>query len=482
MAVGGHIEDYLRSETSGLTLTIKLTPKKIMAKVQKKSGTSKRSELKVVNFHAAGIDISPKEMQVCVPLDSCEENNRTFGVYTKDLHAIADWLKDCGVTTVAMESTSVYWLPIFGVLKDAGFEVLLVDPRQAKNYSGKKTDESDAEWLRMLHSYGLLKSCYQPDNIIRQIRNLTRHRDNLIRSSSREVLHLQKEMEQMNLKLDNVFSDILGKSGQAIITAILNGERDPEKLANLADRRCKKSHEEIVASLQAKYDEGHLFVMRQSQDLYLYYQKQIADCERKIEELLRMCTAKVDNAKVEELTRSNKQKGYHNDISFDVEQYAYHLWGVNAMRLPGLNKSAILRLASELGDDFVDKFEDARHFTSWANLVPNNKISGGKLLSSRVPNRKNPVGQIFRQCANALCRSKDIFGDYFRSMRARKGHLGAMIATGHKLATIFFKMVQDKKEFDETLYAEHRKYALDKQIERTQNKLLRLQKERMSAS
>ena len=315
-----------------------------MAKVQKKSGTSKRSELKVVNFHAAGIDISPKEMQVCVPLESAAENNRTFGVYTKDLQAIASWLKECEVTTVAMESTGVYWLPLYGVLKDAGFEVLLVDPKQVKNYSGKKTDEADAEWLRMLHSYGLMKSCYQPENIIRQIRNLARHRDNLIRSSSREVLLLQKEMEQMNLKLDNVFSDILGKSGQAIITAILNGQRDAEKLAALADYRCKKSHEEIVASLQATYDEGHLFVMQQSQNLYLYYQQQIVDCEKKIEELLKQCTAQIDGMAAD-LPRSNKQSRYHNDVTFDIEQYAYRLWGVNAMR-PGFEQECVI--ASDL--------------------------------------------------------------------------------------------------------------------------------------
>lgn len=448
-----------------------------MAKVRKKNGISKRSELKVVNFHAAGIDISPKEMQVCVPVESAEVNNRTFGVYTQDLKSIASWLKECAITTVAMESTGVYWIPLFNVLKEAGFEVLLVDPKQVKNYSGKKTDETDAEWLRMLHSYGLMKSCYQPENIIRQIRNLTRHRDNLIRSSSREVLHLQKEMEQMNLKLDNVFSDILGKSGQAIITAILNGERDAEKLATLADRRCKKSHEEIVASLQATYDEGHLFVMQQSQNLYLYYQQQIVECEKKIEELLKQCTAQIDNVKAAELTRSNKQARYHNDVTFDIEQYAYQLWGVNVMKLPGLNKNAVLRLASELGVDFVEKFGDTRRFTSWANLVPNNKISGGKLLSSRVPNRKNPVGQIFRQSANSLWRAQGPIGDYFRTMRARKGHLAAMVATGHKLATIFFTMVEKKQEYDEKIYAAHHKMAVEHQIIRTQAKLARLEKE-----
>ena len=192
-----------------------------------------------MNFNAAGVDVSPKELQVCVPSDRDEKCNRTFGVDTKDLHEISSWLKKCGIDTVVMESTGVYWLPLFRVLKGDGFEVMLVTPKDAKNYVGKKTDEADAHWLMVLHTYGLLKPCFQPENITRQIRTLSRHRDNLIRSSSREVLHLQKEMEQMNLKIDNAFSDILGKSGQAIIKAILEGERAPEKLAALADRRCK---------------------------------------------------------------------------------------------------------------------------------------------------------------------------------------------------------------------------------------------------
>ena len=210
-----------------------------MAKVRRKNGITKDREFKVVNFNAAGVDVSPKELQVCVPSDRDEKCNRTFGVDTKDLHEISSWLKKCGIDTVVMESTGVYWLPLFRVLKGDGFEVMLVTPKDAKNYVGKKTDEADAHWLMVLHTYGLLKPCFQPENITRQIRTLSRHRDNLIRSSSREVLHLQKEMEQMNLKIDNAFSDILGKSGQAIIKAILEGERAPEKLAALADRRCK---------------------------------------------------------------------------------------------------------------------------------------------------------------------------------------------------------------------------------------------------
>ena len=447
-----------------------------MAKVVKKSKTCKRQELKVVNFNAAGIDISTREMQVCVPSDRAEESNRVFGTFTKDLHAIASWLKECKITTVAMESTGVYWLPLFQVLKKAGFEVLLVDPYQVKNYSNRKTDEADAEWLMLLHSYGLLKSCYQPENVIRQIRNLTRQRDNLMKSSSREVLHLQKEMEQMNLKLNNVFSDILGKSGQAIITAILAGERDAEKLASLADRRCKSSHADIVASLQATWSEDHLFVMKQSQELYLYYQHKIAECDIEIEKLLKQCTSQVDDTRLEHL-RSKKQTAYHNDVSFDVEKYAIGMWGVNVMKIPGLNKNALLRLTAELGCDFVEKFGDARHFVSWANLVPNNKISGGKLLSSKVPKRKNPVGIIFRQCANSLWKANNPMGDYFRHTKAHSGHLQAMVASGKKLATIFFTMIQKGQEYDESIYAHDRAFQVERQLAYTRRKLFRLEQE-----
>lgn len=445
-----------------------------MAKVAKKGKPCKRTELKIVNPNAAGIDISTREMQVCVPGDRSEEPNRVFGTFTKDLHAISSWLRECRVDTVAMESTGIYWLPLFGVLKDAGFEVLLVDPYQVKNYSGRKTDESDAEWLMLLHSYGLLRSCHQPENVVRRLRNLTRHRDNLIKSASREVLHMQKEMEQMNLKLNNVFSDILGKSGQAIIGAILSGERDAEKLASLADKSCKASPADIVASLQATWDEDHLFIMKQSHELYLYYKEMTLKCEAEIERLMRGFTAEVDEERLKGL-RSRKQKAYRGDVSFDVERYAIGMWGVNVMRLPGLNRNAVLRLASELGGDFITKFDTVDRFLSWANLVPNNKISGGKLLSSKVPKRKNPVGIIFRQCANALWKASNPLGDYFRHAKARGGHLQAMVATGKKLATIFFTMIQRQQEYDEEKYTQNRKAQLERKLEYTRRKLARLE-------
>ena len=439
-----------------------------MAKLATKRKTGKGLRLEVVNSNAAGIDISPKEMQVCVPVDRDKNSNRKFGVYTEDLNNIVEWLKSCHIDTVAMESTGVYWLPIFRVLKDSGFDVILVNASDVKNYSGRKTDASDAEWLMMLHSYGLLKPCFQPENIARTMRSLIRHRDNLIHSATREVLHLQKAMEQMNLKLDNVFSDILGKSGQAIIKAILDGERDPKKLSALADSRCKTSKEEIEKSLQATWDEEHLFEMKQSDSLYQTYQQLIMECDSKINEIATRYAAMVDAPKVQ-LLRSEKRNAKKNLIGFDVEKTAYELWGVNVMRIPGMSRGSLMRLLGELGADFTEKFPTVKHFVSWANLVPNNKISGGALLSSKVPKKKNPVGIVFRQAANTLKAAKCPLGDYFRHMRAKGGYLQAMVATGKKLATIFYTMIQCKIEYDEDVYRKHRKTEL-------QNKVLYLQK------
>ena len=439
-----------------------------MAKLATKRKTGKGLRLEVVNSNAAGIDISPKEMQVCVPVDRDENSNRKFGVYTEDLNNIVEWLKSCHIDTVAMESTGVYWLPIFRVLKDSGFDVILVNASDVKNYSGRKTDASDAEWLMMLHSYGLLKPCFQPENIARTMRSLIRHRDNLIHSATREVLHLQKAMEQMNLKLDNVFSDILRKSGLAIIKAILDGERDPKKLSALADSRCKTSKEEIEKSLQATWDEEHLFEMKQSDSLYQTYQQLIMECDTQINEIATRYAAMVDAPKVQ-LLRSEKRNAKKNLIGFDVEKAAYELWGVNVMRIPGMSRGSLMRLLGELGADFTDKFPTVKHFVSWANLVPNNKISGGALLSSKVPKKKNPVGIVFRQAANTLKAAKCPLGDYFRHMRAKGGYLQAMVATGKKLATIFYTMIQCKIEYDEDVYRKHRKTEL-------QNKFLYLQK------
>lgn len=444
-----------------------------MAKKAKKIHTKKGLELKIVNPNAAGIDIADAEIQICVPADRDENNNRCFGTNTRDLNEICSWLKQCGIETASMEATGIYWIPLFFKLQESGFDVILVNARDVKNISEKKTDEADAEWLMLLHTYGLLKASFQPDNKARQIRNLARHRNNLLRSASKEVLYMQKAMEQMNIKLSVVLSDIVGKSGCAIIDAILDGERDPKCLAKFADIRCKRSKEEIALALEGTWDEDHLFELKQSYALYKYIQKQVRECDQKINELLIPYAAYVDND-MNNYVKSNKRICKKNAVSFDIEQYGYAIWGVNVMNIPGMSAGSVLQLIGELGYDFVSKFDSPEKFCKWCNVVPNNKISGGKLLSSRVPKRKNPVGQVFRLCANSLTNAKNPLGFYFRRIQSRDGHMQAIVAAAHKIARIFYVMVKNKSEYDETRVGLDEKSLLLKKIERAQRNLDRL--------
>lgn len=243
-------------------------------------------KLKIVNPNAAGIDIAYGEMQVCVPEDRDGESNRCFGSFTCDYEEIASWLKACGITTVAMESTGSYWVGLYFFLEEKCFDVLLANAKDVKNVSGKRTDEADAEWIMLMHSYGLLKPSFHPDAAARSIRELARHRDNMLRSASKEVQHMQKSLVLMNIKVDTVISDILGKSGKAIIEAILNGNHDPKSLVQLVDPRCKASKETIEKSLEGTWDAVHLFELKQSYDLYKYIHTQIADCEAEMDRLL----------------------------------------------------------------------------------------------------------------------------------------------------------------------------------------------------
>lgn len=444
-----------------------------MAKKAKKLHTTKGLELKIVNPDAAGIDIADSEMQVCVPSDRDGDNNRRFGSFTQDLRFICDWLKACRITTVAMEATGIYWISLFLMLQKEGFDVVLVNARDVKNIAEKKTDEADAEWLMLLHSYGLLKASFQPDEAARSIRNLCRHRNNIQKAASKSVQHMQKAMEQMNIKLTNVISDILGKSGQAIISAILGGNHDPQELAEFADPRCKKSKMEIALALEATWDEDHLFELKQSYDQYKFFQKQIEECDVKIDSLMQKYTATMDT-EICKFVRAGKRVNKKNSTKIDVEKYAYSLWRVNVMKIPGMSANSIMQLIGELGHDFVDKFDTASKFCRWCNIVPNTKISGGKILSSKVPKRKNPVGQVFRLCANTLKDSKETLGFYFRRMKSRNGHMQAIVATAHKLAKIFYTMIKTQNEYDSTKVGQDEKELLRRKIERTRKALEKL--------
>ena len=445
-----------------------------MAKKAKKIETAKKKiQMMVVNPNAAGIDVADTEMQVCVPPDRCADNNRRFGSFTRDLREISSWLRSCSIQTVAMEATGVYWIPLFFQLWEDGIEVLLCNARDVKNYSGKKTDRDDAEWLMLLHQHGMLKSSFQPENAARQVRSLARHRNGLVRSASKEVLHMQKAMQQMNVKLDNVISDITGLSGRRIVEAILSGERDPHALAALSDRRCKRSKEEIALSLEGTWSEDHLFELKQSYEPYEVFQEKLADCDTKIEELLQRFVIKIDTD-MSEMVRKKKTVAGKNIVRFDMEAYAFGIWGVNVMAMSGMNAGSLLQLIGELGSDFFKKFDTPAKFCRWCNLSPDNKVSGGKLLSSRVPKRKNPVGQVFRLCANAVSGSDNSMGYYFRRIRSRAGHVSAIVATAHKMAEIFFIMIRDKTEYDEGRVGTDEREILLKKIQRTKAALDKL--------
>lgn len=446
----------------------------------KKATTEKTStgkKLKVVNPNAAGIDIAASEMQVCVPDDRDTVCNRCFGCFTQDLTKIAEWLKECRIETVAMESTGVYWLPLYFTLREHGFDVVLVNARDVKNLSGRKTDEADAEWLMLLHSYGLLKCSFQPENEARAIRNLTRHRSNLLQSSSREALHMQKAMEQMNLKLCTVISDLLGKSGMGIVKAIINGNHNPAELAMLAENKCKAAKEDIAKSLEGTWAEDHLFELEQAYDLYNFIQGQIRQCDKQIEMHLTRYRAHLDPPSDDELPRCKKKIGKKNAVDFDVEKYAFDIWKVNAMAIPGMSAISLLQLIGELGHNFVEKFETCHMFCSWLNLVPNNKISGGKLLSSKVPKRTNTCGQVFRLCANSLKRNKTTLGYYFRRIQSRCGYSQAIVATAHKIAKIFYTMVKSHTEYDESKTGINERDLLERKIVMTQRRLDKLNRQ-----
>ena len=442
-----------------------------MAKVARKIKTKKGLRLKIVNPDAAGIDVADGEMQVCVPEDRDGENNRRFDSFTCNLREICDWLKACRITTVAMESTGVYWLNIFLMLQQEGFDVVLANPLQVKNLMDEKTDEADAEWLMLLHSYGMVKPCFQPDSVARQIRNLTRHRSTLITTAGREVQHMQKAMEQMNIKLSTVISDILGKSGMAIIRAIIAGNHDPKSLALLADGRCKASKETIAKSLEGTWDDDLLFILKQSVELYDFYQEKVSECEREIERLLMQYAAQVDAGKADKLARTKKRSTYKNAPDIDIEKYAYALWGVNLMAMPGMGTGALMQLIGELGHDFTNKFETCEKFCKWCNLSPNNKITGGKLISSHIPRRKNPVGQILRLCANTVKDEKSEMGAYFRRMKSKDGYIQAIVATAHKMARIIYTMVKNRQEYNPKLVGCSEKELLERKIARTQRQL-----------
>jgi transposase len=406
----------------------------------------------VTEAHAAGIDVGATEMYVAVPPDRDSQSVRCFATFTSDLLRLADWLKQCGISSVAMESTSVFWIPLFQILEERGFRVCLVNARHVKNVPGRKTDVLDCQWLQYLHSVGLLRASHRPPQTICGLRSIWRHRESLVQIAATHIQHMQKALDQMNLQLHHVISDITGATGLAIVDAILAGQRDPEKLAELRNRQIKASRETVIQSLIGDYRAEHVFVLRQSLTAYRQYQTWITECDRDIEKQLETLETKIDPAEKPLAKSKDRHKPRRNEARFDLRNHLYRVFGVDLTAVPGISSLTAQVLLTEVGADLT-KFPTASAFASWLGLCPDNRISGGKILSVRTRHVVSRLAAALRMAAQSLHRSQSYLGDYFRRFRARLGTPAAITAAAHKLARILYHLITTREAYSESVFA-----------------------------
>lgn len=402
--------------------------------------------LKHINVMAAGIDVGSQSHFVAVPEGIAAENVREFSSFTSDLYRLAEWLEHCGITTVAMESTGVYWVPLYELLESRGIEVYLVDARHVKNVSGRKTDVLDCQWLQQLHTYGLLRAAFRPDEETCMLRSYVRQRDMLIKNASTHIQHMQKALSQMNIQLHHVISDITGETGMNIIRAIVKGERDPEVLARYRNYRCKSSLEVIRESLNGSYREEHLFALQQALELYDTYQNKIAACDEAIEKKLLDFQEVECNPASSALACTKPKKKSKNSPQFNLQDRLIRIVGVDLSAIPGIDSYTALKILSEIGVD-ITRWKNDKHFASWLGLCPGNKISGGKILSGKSKRSKNYAATALRMAASTLHHSHSALGAYYRRLKYRIGAPKATRATAHKLALIIYNMIKNKSEY-----------------------------------
>jgi transposase len=424
-----------------------------------------KSGFPVLYPNAAGIDIASREHYVAVNPAAAPEPIRAFGCFSEDLHAIAEWLLECKVDTVAMEATGIYWVSLYLVLEEAGLHPIVVNARHVSNVRGKKSDVKDAEWIRQLHSCGLLSAGFQPDAFTRTLRTLMRHRKNLTDMAATHIRMMQKAMEQMNIKLHTVITDITGKSGQAIIGAMLHGERRPEVLADLVDGRIKASRQTIIKSLEGIYKAEHLFELQQSFELYGVYRHKVHECDEQIRAHLTTGIYMLPPQQQQQSSTANKRKskGNKNNLSFDATALLEQLTGIDLTQIFGITDTNALEILSEVGVD-MSKWPTARHFTAWLHLAPNNKVSGGKRLSSHTQKRKNRAAQVFKMAAYAIQRSKHWLALFFRRIKAARGTGKAICATARKIAVIFYKLLSNKTAFQPLSIEQYNEAFKEKQL------------------
>lgn len=395
-----------------------------------------------VNLHAAGVDIGSREHWACVPREASERPVRKFGTFTADLEAMAEWFKVCGVTSVAMEATGVYWIGLFQILERSGLQVILVNARQTKNVAGRKSDVQDCQWIQRLHTYGLLQGSFRPEDPYCVLRTYLRYRDELVGARGTQCQHMQKALLQMNVQLPHVLSDVTGVSGLAIIGAILEGQRDPVKLAALVDRRVRAAQQTLQQALQGDYRAEHLFVLRQAYELYHTYEAKINACDEQIVRETAGLPVKVDPAlKPLPARKEGRSPRLDKMAGVDLRPELYEKFGVDLTGIEGIGVLTSLILLTQVGPN-VSRFHSEKHFCSWLGLCPDNRISGGKILSSRTRRVVNRASDALRLAASSLERSQSALGGFARRMKARLGAAEGITATAHKLARIVYRLIK----------------------------------------
>jgi len=402
----------------------------------------KQMTLEVVNPNAAGIDVGSRSHWIAVGQNA--EDVKEFGVYSEDHHSLCEWLKKHKVVTIAMESTGTYWQNLFSSLVAYGFEVILVNGRQTKNIKGKKTDIKDCQWIQKLHTLGLLSSSFLPDSTTAIIRTYSRHRQNILKQSASTVLKMQKYLRLMNMRLDVVVNDIVGLTGIKIITSFINGEKSGKELAKHRHYNCKKPETEIAKALQYNGREDYYFALQHEWNTYLHLQKQIDEVDAQIKKHLTGVIDKDDNKKQHIASKKPYKRKNKNTIrGTDMNQLSYQYFeGIDLMAIEGVNDATIMAIISEIGLKGIKKFETAKQFTSWLRLAPNNKISGGKVLSHHLPKGSNRLKIALRQAANSIGNLKEgHLSDFFRRINYKRGRATAVSATARKLAVIIWNML-----------------------------------------
>ena len=417
-----------------------------------------------VNAHVAGVDVGAHEIMVCVAGAEGTQLVRSFGSYTVDLHAIGMWLQEHEVQTVAMESTGVYWIPLFEELERRGFHCHLISSRSLRRVPGRKSDVVDCQWIQTLHTYGLLESSFRPEADRVALRTLLRHRAQLIQHRAPHILHMQKALLQMNIQLSQALSDVSGETGQAMIRAIVAGERDPHQLAQLRNYRCKKDEAEIAKALTGTWREEHLFILRQSLELYDFYTQQLEACDAEIERTYSLVRPawKVEELKeVPSTKRNSHSKNAPNKVQ--VRKHLKRICGVDLTAVHGVSASLAQTIVLEVGTD-MSKFPTEKHFCSWLGLAPKNEISGGKVLKNNTLKTKNRAGQAFRMAAGSVMRADCVFGAFYRRQKARLGPAQAAVATAHLIARVAYKMLKYKVEYEPLSVAQYDQHYREQQL------------------